>query len=73
MIEITLMWLASLTLAGWAGWLLGTRHMDERVDEEVERMYRIEPPDRTPRQPTNMAGTPARVRRSKYRTNRMKG
>lgn len=60
-------------VAYWAGYQIANRQLSYRVEEQVDRMYRIEPPERTPGQPTNMNAAPSRVRKSRYRNVTWKG
>lgn len=54
----------AIAAAYWAGYQRGLRQASARYAEDL---VRIEPPSRTPGQPTNLAGDPARVTEPKRR------
>lgn len=58
------------TAAYWIGYRTGVRWEARRQAEERERMSRIEPPERTPGQPTNLDAPPSVVRSPRIRGSR---
>lgn len=60
-------WALGLAVVGLlAGYAIGRWHEREAQRERREHMLRVEPPERDPGQPTNLAGPPSRVTPSRY-------
>jgi hypothetical protein len=67
---ITLVGLALVTWIVWGAYRLGRRHEARAQAAERERMALIEPPERTPGQPTNLDSPPSVVRSPRIRGSR---
>lgn len=65
--------LMGLAIGAYVGYLIGRAQGWRQAEADAERHTRIEPPSRTPGQPTGDLSSPSRSVRSRYRDHRFLG